>query len=59
MPTYEFHCQSCGADFEITSSVAEHEQTKATKEIVCTECGSTDVAARISHFDVRTTRKSA
>lgn len=45
MPIYEFHCASCGGDFEELVRSAS-----AARAIVCTHCGRKTVERRISGF---------
>lgn len=57
MPVYEFLCQQCGKGFTLTFSIAEAEHKKKAG-IQCPECGSSEVVQRISHFQVKTSKKS-
>jgi putative FmdB family regulatory protein len=60
MPTYEFLCQSCGATFEVISSIEEHERAKRESgTIQCTSCGGAKVEPQISEVLVQTSKKSA
>ena len=53
MPTYEYVCQSCGRQFTVIESLAEHE-----KPHVCPSCGSSEVRQALSPFTAKTSRKS-
>jgi putative FmdB family regulatory protein len=57
MPIYEFLCQACRKDFTIALSIAEAER-KRKEDFQCPECGSSDVVQQISHFQVKTSKKS-
>ncbi|OPX20629.1 MAG: hypothetical protein BZ151_02970 [Desulfobacca sp. 4484_104] len=54
MPTYEFQCQKCGAEFTLIMSMSERESGKAK----CPQCGSEDVKQVLSPFMAKTSRKS-
>lgn len=57
MPTYEFHCEKCGKNFEQVWSLSEYDkQIKATHK--CPKCGSTKVVKTISAVQVKTSKKS-
>jgi len=45
MPVYEYKCQKCGQQFEITCHLSERDE-----QAVCPECGSKDVQPVISSF---------
>ena len=57
MPIYEFLCQQCGKDFTLAFSIAEAER-KRREGLQCPECGSSNVVQQISHFQVKTSKKS-
>jgi putative FmdB family regulatory protein len=57
MPMYEFGCQQCGKDFTLALSIAEAER-KRKEGFQCPECGSSNVVQQISHFQVKTSKKS-
>lgn len=59
MPTYEFKCKDCGAEFEVIASLSEFERMKQEHTVRCTACGCTNVEPEIVAFQVQTTRKSA
>jgi putative FmdB family regulatory protein len=42
MPRYEFMCEKCEKQFELTMTISEHEKEK----VRCPTCKSTRVAAR-------------
>jgi len=54
MPVYEFSCEGCGKRFTLVLSMKERESGQVT----CPGCGSTKVAALITTFSVRTSKKS-
>lgn len=37
MPTYEYHCRTCGNKFDIRASIAEKEKGL---DVTCAQCGS-------------------
>lgn len=55
MPIYEYLCQACKKEFEVSLSVPELERRK---QIKCPACGSSKVARQISRFQVQTPKKS-
>jgi len=54
MPVYEYHCNSCGRDFDHVESMQEHER----KHPACPSCGSENVEQRFSAFFAKTSKKS-
>ncbi|MBD3359113.1 MAG: hypothetical protein GF365_00170 [Candidatus Buchananbacteria bacterium] len=50
MPIYEYECPDCGAVTEIFSD---------QKEIICLNCGASDLKKIMSAGNVRTSQKSA
>jgi putative FmdB family regulatory protein len=57
MPTYEFHCDKCGKNFEAVWSLSEYDkQIKAAHK--CPKCRSTKVVKTISAVQVKTSKKS-
>jgi len=54
MPVYEFACEECGKRFSLVLSMKERE----SGDIVCPGCGNTKVAALITSFSVKTSKKS-
>ncbi len=54
MPTYEFTCDECGHDFEITSSIAQRDE-----KAVCPKCGSRSVKTVFGSFAVGGAAKSS
>ncbi len=54
MPTYEYRCEKCGAAFERTETVAEHEGAKPS----CPKCRSRKVSAVPSRIYTITSKKS-
>jgi putative FmdB family regulatory protein len=57
MPMYEFLCQECGNSFELAFSISEAER-KRKEGFQCPGCGSSNVVQQISHFQVKTSKKS-
>jgi putative FmdB family regulatory protein len=53
MPRYEFRCESCEKGFEMTLTLTE----RADAEVKCPNCGSEKVAAQLTAFTARTSRK--
>ena len=51
---YLFECQQCGKEFEVSESLAEHEQHQE----VCPECGSKQVQQQFGSVQVQTAKKS-
>lgn len=54
MPTYEYLCGQCGAEFTRIMSIREHEEIK----VACPKCNSGDVKQQMSEFIAKTVRKS-
>lgn len=54
MPTYEYLCGKCGAEFALIMGMKEHADAK----IACPKCSSPDVTQQMSPFISRTSRKS-
>lgn len=54
MPVYEYRCNDCGAAFEETETLAQHE----TSTPKCPKCGSLNVRRDYSSVRVKTSRKS-
>jgi putative FmdB family regulatory protein len=54
MPTYEYHCRSCGESFSRREHISEH----GAAAPACPKCASKDVEQRLSGFYARTPRKS-
>ena len=50
MPTYEYHCNSCGKTFTQQTSVSEHDSGKPT----CPKCHLAFDAKRWAHHNRRT-----
>lgn len=46
MPLYEYECQKCGRRFESLVSAGRE------KDVVCVECGASDVRKMISCFGI-------
>jgi len=54
MPTYEYHCASCGETFSRREHIDEH----AGQRPACPKCGSDRVEQHYSSVFVKTARKS-
>jgi putative FmdB family regulatory protein len=54
MPTYEYTCIQCGAEFTRIMSLKEYE----AGDITCPKCKSTEVKQQMSSFTPKTSRKS-
>ncbi|MGH7665166.1 MAG: FmdB family zinc ribbon protein [Gemmatimonadaceae bacterium] len=54
MPTYDYHCRSCGEDFILREKITDHDSAHAT----CPRCQSEKVERVISAAYPRTARKS-
>ena len=54
MPTYEYHCRSCGSDFSRVEKIAEH----GRERIECPGCQSSETERVLSAAFPRTARKS-
>ena len=57
MPTYEFHCEKCGKNFEQVWALAEYDKRIKEKR-KCPSCGSSRVVKAISMVQVKTSKKS-
>jgi putative FmdB family regulatory protein len=56
MAVYEFRCQKCRKDFELTLSFDDYDRRKG--KIKCPKCRSSKVGRRITSFEVQTSRKT-
>lgn len=54
MPTYEYHCQDCGKEFEQVERLLEHGKSQCA----CPGCGGRNIEQRMSMFAAKTSRKS-
>jgi putative FmdB family regulatory protein len=54
MPTYQYRCQKCGAKFERTETISEHEALK----LKCPKCGSKKASFVPGNVYVVTSKKS-
>ncbi len=50
---YAFHCQKCGEHFDVSESLAEHEQHQEK----CPKCGGTDIRSEIRPSNVQDQQK--
>jgi putative FmdB family regulatory protein len=57
MPTYEFHCEKCGENFEQVWSLSEYDKL-IKKKLQCPSCASTQVVRTIHIVHVKTSKKS-
>lgn len=55
MPFYDLHCVNCGADSNISASMAD----KAEKRIACPECGSTEMETIYRSVNIHVKRDAA
>ena len=44
MPIYEYHCNTCGKDFELL--------VRSSTDIECPECGNRDLNKKLSAFAI-------
>jgi putative FmdB family regulatory protein len=54
MPTYEFLCRKCGAEFSLTMTIKEREAATIT----CEKCRSTELEPLLGPFFAKTSKKS-
>ena len=54
MPVYEYYCDKCRGEVQITLTISEHDKAK----VACPQCGSTALRPVVSTFFSRTSRKS-
>jgi putative FmdB family regulatory protein len=54
MPTYEYKCQDCGKESEVSLSMTEHDRG----QITCPECKSSRMEQLMSAVSAKTSRKS-
>jgi len=54
MPTYSYHCETCGKSFDIVQSLSEHAKTKPN----CPKCGGKEVTWVPRPVQVITGKKS-
>ena len=54
MPTYEYRCEKCEAEFEVSESISEHGSSKPK----CPKCGSMEVSWLPTRVYTVTTKKS-
>jgi len=54
MPIYEFSCNKCGNQFELTLTIKEREE----KKLRCPDCKSTRLQQKFGAFSAKTSRKS-
>jgi putative FmdB family regulatory protein len=58
MPIFEYECQSCGNEFALELSMAEHERKEKDREIRCPKCKSENVRHLMESVFVTTSKKS-
>jgi putative FmdB family regulatory protein len=56
MPTYDYHCQSCGAEFEVRMSMTAYAEGPRP---ACPTCGATDVERAFTAVNVLTGGRGA
>lgn len=54
MPTYDYHCRSCGAEFSRVEKIADH----GRDAIPCPKCKASETERVLSAPYPRTARKS-
>jgi putative FmdB family regulatory protein len=54
MPVYEYYCDKCRREIELTQSMSEHGKGTAA----CPKCGNTALRPLVSSFFTQTSRKS-
>jgi putative FmdB family regulatory protein len=54
MPRYEFMCQKCKKEFELTMTIPEREKG----EVKCPTCKGTKVVPQLASFMTQTSKKS-
>lgn len=55
MPVYQYHCTSCGQDFDRVETMRAHEEDATPR---CPHCDSDRVEQRPSAFFAKTARKT-
>jgi len=54
MPVYQYHCRSCGHDFQHSEPIREHGHNRTR----CEKCKSTQVEQVLTPFFAKTARKA-
>ncbi len=54
MPVYEYYCEKCEREVQLTLSIREHD----TGAIKCPKCGAKGLRPLLSTFSSQTSRKS-
>jgi len=54
MPTYDYLCGKCGAEFSLIMSISEYNAAK----VACPKCNSEEVKQQMTGFIAKTSRKS-
>ncbi len=54
MPTYDYLCEKCGAEFFKVMTIREYE----TEKVTCPRCQSDQVKRQLTGFIAQTSRKS-
>jgi putative FmdB family regulatory protein len=54
MPVYEYHCDKCRGEVQVTLSISAHDKAK----VKCPKCGSGALHPLVSTFFTQTSRKS-
>ena len=54
MPVYEYYCDKCKRDVQVTLSISEHN----TAKVACPRCGNKALRPLVSTFFSQTSRKS-
>ena len=54
MPVYEYYCDKCRGEVQVTLSISAHGKAK----VACPKCGSARLRPLVSTFFSKTSRKS-
>lgn len=58
MPIYDYECKDCGKEFNVVTSITEHEKQQKQKKVRCPKCHSKDVRPVYESVFVTTSKKS-
>ncbi len=53
MAVYEYECSACGARFEVSAPIKEHDHLKEEPP-ACPKCGAKQAQQLVSHFECKT-----
>jgi putative FmdB family regulatory protein len=54
MPVYEYYCDKCRREVQVTLTISAHEKAK----VACPKCDSASLRPLVSTFFTQTSRKS-